>query len=64
MEEHIRRVVGIRDVSERRGTLERAGLGEAEIAAVLEQAHFRTKGRDKFPRFVDEIPPKSIRLSG
>ncbi|MAE94971.1 MAG: hypothetical protein CL910_09955 [Deltaproteobacteria bacterium] len=49
-DEHLQRISRIRDVSKRRAALEKAGLAEAEIEALLEQAHYLVKGKEKFPR--------------
>ncbi|TRO45764.1 hypothetical protein E2P60_06690, partial [Candidatus Bathyarchaeota archaeon] len=40
----------IRDVDKRRKYLQTQGITDAEIEQIIDTVHFRTKGRDKFPR--------------
>ncbi len=40
----------IRDVEKRRKYLQTQGITKEEIELLIDQVHFRTKGRDKFPR--------------
>lgn len=49
-EELLQRISKIRDVGKRRASLVQAGLDNSEIEALLEQAHFLVKGKEKFPR--------------
>ena len=49
----IKRLETIRDVSKRRAVLVGEGLDEPQIEALLDQVHFRTKGKEKFPRAKD-----------
>jgi len=40
----------IRDIDKRRKYLQTQGITEADIDQIIETVHFRTRGRDKFPR--------------
>ncbi|NKB72167.1 MAG: hypothetical protein GKR89_34245 [Candidatus Latescibacteria bacterium] len=49
----LKRLETIRDVSKRRALINREGLDGDEAKALLDEAHFRTRGREKFPRAKD-----------
>ncbi|MDJ0787389.1 MAG: RsmD family RNA methyltransferase [Myxococcota bacterium] len=46
----VERLLPIRDVARREEALRAAGVPEPEARAILDEVHFRRKGREKFPR--------------
>ena len=50
MEQLIIELSKIRDVKRRRKLLKTRGIKEPELSSILDQVHFITKGKEKFPR--------------